>query len=79
MADLKKQTNNEDMKKFWESAEEAAKEVAGWPAWKRLEQESSVFSDPPGSPRTASTRAAPSPRSCAFSRLVVLSHGFVLL
>lgn len=34
---LKKDIYDEYTKGFWEAAEEAAREVATWPAWKRLE------------------------------------------
>lgn len=37
MAKLEKQTDTPETKAFWEAAEEAAREVATWPAWKRLE------------------------------------------
>jgi hypothetical protein len=39
MAVLKKQKADAETKRFWESAEQAAREVANWPAWKRLEQD----------------------------------------
>jgi len=37
MADLKKQRDAPGFERFWRSAEDAAREVANWPAWKRLE------------------------------------------
>ncbi len=52
MTDLTKQKSDADTKRFWASAEQAAKEVAGWPAWKRLQQQA----DSPTA-RTADTTA----------------------
>lgn len=37
MAGLKRDKSTPESRRFWECAEEAARKVATWPAWKRLE------------------------------------------
>jgi hypothetical protein len=56
MSNLKKKKDDEESKRFWETAEKAAREVAEWPAWKRLEVETGS-----SKPRRDSNSGSPDP------------------